>query len=129
MDTLVKVLGSAAKGGWKTSEFWLTALAVVLPYAAPAAAQVPGTAGIVAQVAVAAAGAAAAGVYANSRAKVKAATITGTLAATDTVTLETASTFADGRALNDYGETPAEEAKRRAVMDRMANDPRLRGQR
>jgi hypothetical protein len=61
---MLEILQAAAKGGFRTSEFWLALVAVALPYAQNAAEKAPGTTGIVATSAVAAA-------YAVSRALVK----------------------------------------------------------
>jgi hypothetical protein len=74
MDQILGLVASAAKGGYKTSEFWLSLVAVVLPMVAHA--QPDGsTAGMIANVATAAVGAGAAAAYSFSRGKVKAAAI------------------------------------------------------
>lgn len=63
-----EILSRAAKGGVRTSEFWLSVLALVLPAADSMASQQHGTAGIVAGAVVAAA-------YSASRAFVKGRTV------------------------------------------------------
>lgn len=63
-----EILSKAAKGGVRSSEFWLSLLAIVLPVADNAASNAHGTSGIVAGAVVAAA-------YSVSRAIVKAKTV------------------------------------------------------
>jgi hypothetical protein len=75
---MLELLRAAMKGGFRTSEFWLSALAVVLPLADTAASNAHGTVGIIASAGVAAA-------YAVSRGYVKgkAASAVSTAAASE----------------------------------------------
>lgn len=66
-DTMKK----AAATGWRSSELWLSVLAIVLPIADRAADRAPGVAGVIGSALVAAA-------YAASRAWVKGKAIDGT---------------------------------------------------
>lgn len=76
MGTLVELVRVALRGGFKTSEFWLAVLALVLPWFAPMVDKLAGVASAPgAPIWLALLGAAVAGAYAWARAHVKAATV------------------------------------------------------
>jgi hypothetical protein len=65
---MLDVLKAAMRGGWKTTEFWVAVLALVLPYMQSYAGHLPGTAGLIAGALISVG-------YAISRGLVKAQTI------------------------------------------------------
>jgi hypothetical protein len=90
---MLELFGKAMKGGVRTSEFWLSVAALLLPFADNAAAQMHGTAGVVV-------GGVVAGAYAISRGMVKAKAVETTAAAAAS---EAAATFIPGAGQYDQG--------------------------
>jgi hypothetical protein len=94
---MLELLRTAMKGGFRSSEFWLAAAAVVLPIASDQAAKLHGTAATIATAAVAAA-------YAVSRGYVKGK---GIEAAAQAAASESALNIGDARADSGRGLTSA----------------------
>lgn len=92
---MLELLKSAMRGGFKTSEFWLSLAAVALPVASDQADKLHGTAGIVAGAVVAAA-------YAVSRGMVKSK---GIEAAAQSAASESALNIGDAREAAGVGVT------------------------